>query len=126
MASIAAARDAYHTTDLARAPARYHDDRTPAFYGWNDIWLDPAFRGWSIEDEVAAIRCPVLAVQGGRRIRQSMARDDAVVRRVPYAQRLRSRGIRRTGDQPAALTAAVVGFIWLRSRRARRMGACPA
>ena len=24
--------------------ARYHDDPDSAFHGWNDVWLDPAFR----------------------------------------------------------------------------------
>lgn len=113
VASIAAARDAYHTTDLRARLARYHDDPDSAFYGWNDIWLDPAFRGWSIEDEVAAIRCPVLAVQGVDDEYGTMAQIDAVVRRVPHAQRL---ALARCGhsphrDQPAALTAAVVGFM---------------
>ena len=35
-----------------------------AFFGWNDGWLDPAFRHWNIEAELPAIRCPVLAIQG--------------------------------------------------------------
>src|SRR4030095_9954706 len=62
--SIAKAREAYLSTDLKQRLARYHDDPDSAFWGWNDIWLHPPFRAWTIEDEIAAIRCPLLAVQG--------------------------------------------------------------
>ena len=44
VASIEQARVAYAGTDLQRRLARYHDDPDSAFHGWNDIWLDPAFR----------------------------------------------------------------------------------
>jgi len=64
IASIEQARAAYATTDLRARLARYHADPDSAFRGWNDVWLSPAFRAWNIEEELAAIRCPVLAVQG--------------------------------------------------------------
>ena len=64
VASIAAARDAYRTTDLRSKLARYHADVDGAFWGWNDIWLDPAFRAWNIEECLPRIACPILAIQG--------------------------------------------------------------
>jgi pimeloyl-ACP methyl ester carboxylesterase len=64
IASIAAARTAYDTTDLRDRLARYHADVDSAFRGWNDIWLAPAFRAWNIEDVLPGVRCPVLAIQG--------------------------------------------------------------
>jgi pimeloyl-ACP methyl ester carboxylesterase len=64
LTSIAQARQAYADTDLRQRLARHHADPDSAFYGWNDVWLRPAFRHWSIEDEIAAITCPLLAVQG--------------------------------------------------------------
>lgn len=64
VASIARARSAYLETDLRERLARHHDDPDSAFWGWNDIWLHPAFKSWSIQSEIAAIRCPLLAVQG--------------------------------------------------------------
>ena len=62
--SIEQARRSYLETDLKQKLGRYHDDPDSAFWGWNDIWLKPAFRDWSIENELEAIRCPLLAVQG--------------------------------------------------------------
>jgi pimeloyl-ACP methyl ester carboxylesterase len=47
--SIAAARDAYvDGSDLRERLARHHEDVDGAFRGWNDAWLDPAFRSWNI------------------------------------------------------------------------------
>jgi pimeloyl-ACP methyl ester carboxylesterase len=62
--SIAAAKIAYATTDLPQKLARHHADVDATFFGWNDIWLDPRFRGWNIEDYAARVRCPVLLIQG--------------------------------------------------------------
>ena len=62
--SIAAAREAYLHTDLRHRLSRHHADVDSAFWGWNDIWLHPAFRGWNITPELASITCPLLAVQG--------------------------------------------------------------
>lgn len=64
VASIAAARDAYRTTDLPQRLGRYHDDPDGAFWGWNDIWLNPAFRAWNIEACVPKITAPMLLIQG--------------------------------------------------------------
>jgi pimeloyl-ACP methyl ester carboxylesterase len=62
--SIEGAREAYLTTDLPRRLALYHRDPDRAFWGWNDIWLDPAFRAWNIEHYLPSIACPVLGIQG--------------------------------------------------------------
>ncbi len=42
--SIAQTKQLYETTDLRSKLSRYHADVDSAFYGWNDIWLNPAFR----------------------------------------------------------------------------------
>ncbi len=44
VASIEAARIAYRDSDLRARLGRYHADPDNAFRGWNDVWLDPAFR----------------------------------------------------------------------------------
>ena len=64
VASIAAIADAYAKTDLRMRMARYHTDVDRTFYGWNDIWLSPAFAAWSIVDRLNAISAPALAIQG--------------------------------------------------------------
>jgi pimeloyl-ACP methyl ester carboxylesterase len=88
IASIAAARTAYAETDLRQRLARYHDDPDSAFRGWNDIWLDPAFRDWNIEAELAAITCPVLAVQGEDDEYGTLEQIRGIARRLPKTRLL--------------------------------------
>jgi len=62
--SIAKIKVDYETTGLKAKLGRWHRDVDNAFYGWNDAWLDPAFRSWDISDALAYIRVPVAIVQG--------------------------------------------------------------
>ena len=64
VASIAAAKTTFETSDLEAKLARYHDDAGRTFRGWNDIWLDPRFRSWNIEAYLERIDVPILLVQG--------------------------------------------------------------
>ena len=64
IASIEQAKVAYETTDLPGRLGRYHANVDATFWGWNDIWLDPNFRSWNIEEYLPAIRCPILCIQG--------------------------------------------------------------
>jgi pimeloyl-ACP methyl ester carboxylesterase len=64
IASIAAAKQAYASTDLREKLARWHKDVDVAFRGWNEAWLDPEFRKWDIAESLAYIRVPVQIVQG--------------------------------------------------------------
>jgi pimeloyl-ACP methyl ester carboxylesterase len=64
VASIAAAKIAFATGDLRKRLERHHADVDSVFRGWNDIWLDPDFRSWNIEDLLPAIGCPILVIQG--------------------------------------------------------------
>ena len=61
--SIEAARNRYLAGDLRARLDRHHADTDAAFWGWNDIWLSPEFRSWSIEEYLTGISCPVLLVQ---------------------------------------------------------------
>ena len=57
-------RDEYVHGDLRTRMARRHADPDAAFWGWCDVWLDPAFRDWNLDAEAAAITVPTLLVQG--------------------------------------------------------------
>ena len=109
LASIAQTRLAYEHTDLRQRLARHHDDPDSAFWGWNDIWLAPAFRQWSIEDVLSRITCPLLAVQGLDDEYGTLEQIRGIARRVPQTQLLElpDCGHSPHRDQPAALTAAV-------------------
>ncbi len=111
--SIAQARETYLTTDLPRKLARYHADPDSAFWGWNDIWLDPAFKAWNVESELKSIRCPVLAVQGYDDEYGTMAQIDGIATRVPQAERVKipQCGHSPHRDQPEALIQAVTAFV---------------
>jgi len=64
LTEIRRARERYETGGLRERMARHHDDPDAAFHGWSDVWLDPAFRAWSLEAEAAAVIAPTLLVQG--------------------------------------------------------------
>jgi pimeloyl-ACP methyl ester carboxylesterase len=64
LVAIRDAKAAYEGGDLKTRLARWHKHVDVAFRGWNDAWLDPAFRSWDISDALAYIRVPMQVVQG--------------------------------------------------------------
>ena len=113
VASIRQARDTYLQTDLKQRLGRYHDDAESAFWGWNDIWLAPAFRDWTIEEEIRAIRCPLLAIQGIHDEYGTLEQVRGIARRVPQTQLLElpDCGHSPHRDQPDAVIEAVRDFL---------------
>jgi len=83
--NIRKAREAYVSSDFAVKLRRYHADPESAFWGWNNVWLDPAFRAWNIEDVLPDIVCPVLAIQGESDEYGTLAQVQGIVRKVPQA-----------------------------------------
>lgn len=56
---------AYEAGRLRTALRRHHGRQTETlFRAWSDTWLGPGFRHWSIREEIGAVRCPVLVIQG--------------------------------------------------------------
>lgn len=86
IASIRQAREAYLAGPLRERLARHHADVDSAFWGWNDAWLDPAFRAWDIRPEVARIRVPLLAIQGEDDEYGTLEQVEGIRRLVPGAQ----------------------------------------
>jgi pimeloyl-ACP methyl ester carboxylesterase len=113
IASIAAARTAYETTDLRAKLARYHADVESAFRGWNRIWLAPEFRDWNIEEFLPRIACPVLALQGEDDEYGTMEQMRRIGALVPDAELLRLEDCRHSAhkDQPEAVIDAITRFV---------------
>ena len=116
VASIAQTRETYLNTDLRAKLARYHDDVDSAFWGWNDIWLNPAFRAWSIEALLPQIQCPLLAIQGVNDDYGTMAQIDGIARAVPHSRRAQLVKLENCGhsphrDQPQSVIDVVKKFV---------------
>jgi len=86
VASIAQAKVNYEATDLRQKLSRYHAHVDETFWGWNDIWLDPDFRGWNVEESLATIRCPVLCLQGEQDEYGTRAQVDAIAAQTPQTE----------------------------------------
>jgi pimeloyl-ACP methyl ester carboxylesterase len=86
VSSITQAKVAYVTTDLPRKLGKYHQHVDATFWGWNDIWLDPQFRSWNIEEYLPAILCPILCIQGEEDEYGTSAQVKAVQARVPATE----------------------------------------
>ncbi|HKV80498.1 MAG TPA: alpha/beta hydrolase [Candidatus Sulfotelmatobacter sp.] len=80
VASIAEAKVAFETTNLAEKLGRHHRDAARTFWGWNDIWLHPDFRSWNIEEYLPRVACPVLVIQGLEDQYGTMAQVEAIRR----------------------------------------------
>jgi pimeloyl-ACP methyl ester carboxylesterase len=109
VASIAKARQAYATTDLRQRLARHHADPDSAFFGWNDAWLSPTFRNWSIEAEIGSITAPLLALQGLDDEYGTLEQIRGIARRVPHTRLLELPACAHSPhrDQPDAVIEAV-------------------
>jgi len=103
----------YAHGDLRNRLSPYHADVDSAFYGWNDIWLNPAFRTWDITGLLSSIEVPLLAVQGEDDEYATMAQIDAIPLHVPNATlvKLPACGHSPHKQRPEALDAAITRFI---------------
>jgi len=113
MASVAAAKRAFETTDLAEKLSRYHRDVHKTFWGWTDIWLDPRLRPWNIEEYLPRISCPLLVIQGEDDEYGTLRQVEAIAARVPESRQLILPDCRHSPhrDQPEAILAAIVDFV---------------
>lgn len=112
VASIEQARLAYERGEL-KGLAKYHDVPDSAFWGWNRIWLDPAFRRWRIGPAIQSLRCPLLAVQGLDDEYGTLEQIRGIHRLAPHTQLLElpACGHSPHRDQPEALIEAATAFI---------------
>lgn len=110
---IEQARQAYLHTDLPAKLARYHADVDSAFWGWNDIWLNPAFRAWNIQEYLPRLECPVLAIQGQDDEYGTMAQIHSIREAAAQTRLLKIPDCRHSPhiDQPDVVIRAVADFI---------------
>jgi pimeloyl-ACP methyl ester carboxylesterase len=86
--AIRETRATYADGSLRARMARYHDDPDAAFWGWCDVWLDPAFLGWNLEAEAGRVTAPMLLIQGADDPYGTLEQVDRIEAVVPSARRL--------------------------------------
>jgi pimeloyl-ACP methyl ester carboxylesterase len=110
---IARVRDSFEASGLGPRLARYHRDPAATFHSWAQAWLSDTFRQWNIEAEVAAIACPLLAIQGQDDQYGTALQIERLVQLCPHAKALMLAACRHSphAEQPAVVLAALTGFI---------------
>ena len=114
LSAIAAARVDWLTSDLYERLQPHHGDNTEyAFRGWNEIWLDPRFKRWTLTAYLPAIQVPVLALQGEDDAYGTPAQLDAIREGVggPVETALLSGGHALHRDQPEETLARITEFV---------------
>ena len=113
VASIAAAREKFETTDVRAKLARHHADVDGVFWGWNHVWLSPEFRAWNIEEYLPRIQCPVLAIQGEDDEYGTMEQMRRIDAKVGDVRLLELPNCRHSAhkDQPDAVIEAIARFV---------------
>lgn len=87
ISGVIAAGLAYKTSTLRARLSRYHADVDTVFYGWHDTWSSQAFKEhWSIVDQLASIRTPLLLVQGTDDSYGTMSQIHAISSVMPDAK----------------------------------------
>jgi pimeloyl-ACP methyl ester carboxylesterase len=110
--SIKKAKESYETTDLPARLARYHQNADSAFWGWNQVWLSPEFRNWSIGSEIESITCPILAIQGEDDEYGTMLQIEAIAQHCVQTKLLKLSNCKHSPhrDQPQQVMQGVAKF----------------
>ncbi|MEM7407312.1 MAG: alpha/beta hydrolase [Pseudomonadota bacterium] len=76
---IRVAARSYRETNLRERLRRFHGERVDgAFWGWNQVWQDPAFRDWDITAAIEGVTHPLMLLQGHDDAYGTMAQLDAI------------------------------------------------
>ena len=84
--NVEAIRDNAARDELRDRLRRHHDDVDPIFDGWRDLWTDPGFASWSIEQDLERLRCPVIAILGDRDEYCTPAQLERIARKARHAK----------------------------------------
>jgi pimeloyl-ACP methyl ester carboxylesterase len=110
--AIRETRVTYLQGGLRERMARHHDDPDAAFWGWCDVWLDPAFRSWSLEAEAERVSAPLLLIQGAEDPYGTLDQLDRIEARVrgPVRRLVVPGGHSPHLEQPEDVVAAIAAF----------------
>jgi pimeloyl-ACP methyl ester carboxylesterase len=113
LAAIRETRERFETTDLRERLARHHDDADVAFRNWCDVWLDPAFRSWTLEPDAERVTCPVLLIQGADDPYGTLDQLDRIEARVrgPVRRVVVSGGHSPHSDAPEPVLREITLFV---------------
>jgi pimeloyl-ACP methyl ester carboxylesterase len=113
--SIKRIREDYRTGSLRWRLERYHGANVDgAFRGWNDVWLNPEFRLWNIEEYLPQITVPVLLIQGEQDRYGTLAQIEAIEKGVAAPVQkliLKDCGHSPHLDQPEQTCGAIARFL---------------
>jgi pimeloyl-ACP methyl ester carboxylesterase len=113
LSEIGKVSGSFDGSGLGHRLARYHRDPAATFRSWADAWLSAPFRRWNIEAEVAAIGCPLLAIQGEQDQYGTARQIERLAELAPHAKALMLADCRHSPhqEQPGAVLAALTGFV---------------
>lgn len=65
LSGIRVARSEFEKPSQLERLAKYHGTKARwVLDAWIDTWLVPAFAAWCLDDDLRAVRCPILALHG--------------------------------------------------------------
>jgi pimeloyl-ACP methyl ester carboxylesterase len=114
LAGIREAEAAFAEPDAMRRLARYHGDKAKwVLRSWVDNWHSEAFDDWHLDDALARVRCPTLAIHGEHDEYSSLAQPRRIASRTPgpAAPSLLPCGHVPHRECPEALVAIVAAFL---------------
>ncbi len=111
--SIRKAGRMFRKGGLRRKLRKYHGDNVEsAFWGWHNVWLQPGFMHWNLEEYLRKIKVPILAIQGKDDEYGSFAQAELIAGKPgAEALMLNDCGHNPHKEQPEATLRAIKNFI---------------
>lgn len=109
------AKEQFKAPEQMERLARYHGDKARwVLDAWLQTWLSPAFAGWSLDDVLPHVRCPLLALHGADDEYGSAQHPQRIAARAGAAARVEL--LAETGhvphrERPASVLAMVQGWL---------------
>jgi pimeloyl-ACP methyl ester carboxylesterase len=111
--AIRGTREAFASGELRQRMSRHHDDPDAAFWGWCDVWLDPAFAQWNLEEEASMLEAPALLIQGAEDPYGTLAQIDRIAARArgPVQRLVLAGGHSPHSEHGPRVADAIAGFL---------------